>query len=180
MSGVDLIKRTNPMLDSGEPIGITTPLFSIAGKKMGKSEDNAIWLSPQRTAPFDFYYYFYTVSDEEAGRLLRLFTAVHEEEVEAIMGEHAKDYSKRTLQVALASKLCSIVHFPQTSKELCEVAEQLSGPNPSLSENLHGHVDHLVVNLEGPISSFKEFLIQCFPEIPRRKNYFIHNLRRDQ
>ena len=54
MSGVDLIKRTNSKLELGEPIGITTPLFSIGGKKMGKSENNAIWLSASRTAHLIF------------------------------------------------------------------------------------------------------------------------------
>lgn len=172
MSGIDLIKRTNPMLESGEPLGITTPLFSIAGKKMGKSESNAIWLSPLRTAPFDFFYYFYTVSDDEACELLKLFTTIHEDEMGVILNEHVKDYSKRILQITLASKLCSIVHFPQLSKELCEIAERLSDPFFSLPETYHEHISHLFVDVGNSFSTLKEFLIQCFPEIPRRKNSF--------
>jgi tyrosyl-tRNA synthetase len=170
MSGIDLIKRTNPALESGEPIAITTPLFSIAGKKMGKSEGNAVWLSPLRTAPFDFFYYFYTASDDEACEMLRLFTTTHDEELETILNEHAKNYSRRVLQATLASKLCGIVHSPQLSKELCEVAERLSEPILSLPENYHGHISHLFVDLESSFSTLKELLVQCFPEIPRRTN----------
>lgn len=170
MSGIDLIKRTNPLLESGEPLGITTPLFSIAGKKMGKSEGNAIWLSPTRTAPFDFFYYFYTVSDDEACELLRLFTTTNEDELSVMLSEHAKDYSKRILQATLASKLCSIVHFPRLSKELCEVVERLSEPVFSLPEDYHEHISHLFVDLVDSFGTLKEFLVQCFPEIPRRKN----------
>ena len=102
MSGIDLIKRTNPMLELGEPMGITTPLFSIAGKKMGKSENNAIWLSSLRTAPFDFFYYFYTVSDDEARELLTLFTAIDEEE----LGDDFERTFKRLFKAYFTTHTC--------------------------------------------------------------------------
>lgn len=177
MSGIDLIKRTNPMLELGEPTGITTPLFSIAGKKMGKSENNAIWLSPLRTTPFDFFYYFYTVPDDEACGLLKLFTAISEEELETTINEHSRDYSKHILQFTLASKLCSIVHSPQISEELCEIMERLSESSFSPTENSYKHINHLFVDLVDSSGTFKEFLVRCFPEIPRRKNSSLYHFR---
>ena len=53
--------------------------------------------------------------------MIRLFTAVDEDELGGILHEHAADYSRHVLQLALASKLCSIVHSAEVSEELCEV-----------------------------------------------------------
>src|ERR1700722_8898331 len=172
MSGIDLIKRTNPRLELGEPVGITTPLFSIGGKKMGKSEDNAIWLSAARTTPFDFFYYFYTASDDEACKLFRLFTAISEEELGDMLDEHIRNYSRHALQLKLACQLCNIVHSAQISEELCEIVRLLAEPKLSLLEHQCKHISHLVVSLEWQVCTFKEFLVLCFPELPRRKHPF--------
>ena len=56
--------------------GLTAPLLlDSTGQKMGKtSTGERVWLDAERTSPYAFYQYFFNVTDEEAPRLLRLFS----------------------------------------------------------------------------------------------------------
>ena len=56
--------------------GLTAPLLlDSAGEKMGKtSTGERVWLDPERTSPYAFYQYWLNRDDEEAARLLRLFS----------------------------------------------------------------------------------------------------------
>ena len=51
-SGMELIKRSTGQ----ESVALCTPLLvDSCGKKIGKSENNQIWLDSEKTRPFDFY-----------------------------------------------------------------------------------------------------------------------------
>src|SRR5262245_36257687 len=56
--------------------GLTAPLLlDSSGQKMGKtSTGERVWLDPERTPPYSFYQYFFNVTDEEAPRLLKIFS----------------------------------------------------------------------------------------------------------
>ena len=52
--------------------GLTCPLLTKSdGSKMGKTEAGAIWLSPDRTSPYQFYQFWINVEDADVGRCLR-------------------------------------------------------------------------------------------------------------
>ncbi len=71
ISGMDLIRR----LEGGHSFGLTTPLLTTAtGAKMGKTAAGAVWLSPERVTPYDYYQYWINVDDRDVQRFLRLFT----------------------------------------------------------------------------------------------------------
>lgn len=42
------------------------------GKKMGKTENGAIWLDGSMLKPYDYWQYFRNVDDQDVGRFLRL------------------------------------------------------------------------------------------------------------
>ena len=55
--------------------GLTWPLLTKSdGAKMGKTEAGAIWLSAERTSPYQFYQYWINVEDADAGKCLRFLT----------------------------------------------------------------------------------------------------------
>ena len=57
--------------------GLTAPLLlDSTGQKMGKtSTGERIWLDAERTPPFEFYKYWFNVSDDDAPRLLQAVLA---------------------------------------------------------------------------------------------------------
>lgn len=55
---------------TGEDVfGITVPLItSTAGAKLGKSAGNAVWLSREKTSPFELYQFFVRQQDSVVER----------------------------------------------------------------------------------------------------------------
>jgi tyrosyl-tRNA synthetase len=72
VAGIELIRREA----GGSAYGITMPLLidPRTGEKFGKTAAGAVWLSPERTPVYDFYQFWRNIDDQEAGRLLALFT----------------------------------------------------------------------------------------------------------
>ncbi|MDR2986649.1 MAG: tyrosine--tRNA ligase [Nocardiopsaceae bacterium] len=107
VSGVDLIRRV-----SGETVhALATPLITRPdGTKYGKSEGDAIWLSPELMSPYAFHQYWLNRSDAEVPALLRVFTFRNREEIEDLEREIAERPAARTAQRALANDLTTLVH----------------------------------------------------------------------
>ncbi|MDR2444156.1 MAG: tyrosine--tRNA ligase [Deltaproteobacteria bacterium] len=72
VAGVDLIRRVH----GGQAYGLTMPLLidPRTGDKFGKTNAGAVWLSPAKTPVYDFYQFWRNIDDQEAFRLLSLFT----------------------------------------------------------------------------------------------------------
>ncbi len=91
--------------------GCTCPLLTKSdGTKMGKTESGALWLSPERTSPYQFYQYWINLDDAEVGRCLRFFTDLGQDEIEALLAEHQADPGRRVAQRRLAGELTRLVH----------------------------------------------------------------------
>jgi len=92
--------------------GLTAPLLlDAAGEKMGKtSTGERIWLDPARTPPYAFYQYWLNRDDQEAPRLLRLFSLRPLAELDEVLREHDADRSRRSAQRELARGLTAWVH----------------------------------------------------------------------
>ena len=84
-AGCDFIKKA-----VGSVVhAVTLPLLtSISGEKLGKSVGNAVWLSPEKTSPYEFYQYFVRTTDQEVERFLKYFTFLPLDEIEQILREH--------------------------------------------------------------------------------------------
>jgi tyrosyl-tRNA synthetase len=114
LAGTDLIRR----LHQAETYALTFPLITTAaGAKMGKTAAGAVWLSAERTSPFDFYQYFVNVDDRDVGRFLKLLTFVPMDEI--IRLQALKGADLRTAKQRLAFETTAIVH----GKEAAEVAQ---------------------------------------------------------
>jgi len=92
--------------------GLTAPLLlDSTGQKMGKtSTGERVWLDPQRTSPYAFYQYFFNVADEDAPRLLRLFSFRPLAELDELVRSHDADRSQRRAQRQLARDMTTWVH----------------------------------------------------------------------
>ena len=120
VTGTELIRR----IEKGEAFALTWSLITKAdGGKFGKTEEGNVWLDPQRTTPYKFYQFWLNVSDEDAEKYLKIFTMLKQEEIEALISEHAKAPHIRLMQKKLAEELTVMVH----SHEEYEMALEASG-----------------------------------------------------
>jgi len=134
VSGIDLIRRIHVEKPLDQPIwsadsmsasqrsaarellerraeayGLTAPLVTKAdGTKFGKTEAGAVWLTPERTSPYDYYQFWLGAADEDAGRYLRLFTLLDRGTIASIEADHARDPSARLAQRRLAEEATSL------------------------------------------------------------------------
>ncbi len=106
-TGTELIRRKL----GGEAYALTCPLITKAdGGKFGKTESGNVWLDPRYTSPYKFYQFWLNVSDADAEKYLKIFTALTKEEIDALIEEHAKDPGQRPMQKRLAKEVTVMVH----------------------------------------------------------------------
>lgn len=106
-AGIDLGRR---ML-SRSLHGLTCPLLTTSdGKKMGKTEKGAVWLSGERTSPFEFYQYFINVADADVLMTLRFLSDVSQEEYRDLEIQVKDKPQERAAQTRLAESLTRLVH----------------------------------------------------------------------
>ena len=81
VAGIELIRR----VEGNSAFGITFPLITTAGgAKMGKTAAGAVWLDPDRTAPYDYYQFWVNADDRDLGRFLALFTFLPMQEIQNV------------------------------------------------------------------------------------------------
>jgi tyrosyl-tRNA synthetase len=109
--------------------GLTAPLLlDSTGQKMGKtSTGERVWLDPARTSPYAFYQYFLNVTDEEAPRLLKLFSLRSLAEIDETLRAHDADRSKRLAQRELARTLTTWVHGADETARVERASEIMFG-----------------------------------------------------
>jgi tyrosyl-tRNA synthetase len=167
VSGVDLIHRTLGV--EAEAFVVTMPLITRAdGKKIGKSEQGAIWLSPERTSPYAFYQYFLNTEDADVVAFLKWFTLRTESEIAEIASRHTAKPEAREAQRELARDLTRLVHGDGELTKVEAASQALfSGDVRSLSAELLLDVfadvpntEHAKALLEGEGVSLLELLPQ--------------------
>ncbi len=106
-AGIDLGRR----MRGAQLYGLTCPLLTKSdGTKMGKTESGALWLSPDRTSPYQFYQYWVRVEDADVSKCLRMLTMLSPEEIESLDAARAADAAKRDSQRRLAEEMTRLVH----------------------------------------------------------------------
>jgi tyrosyl-tRNA synthetase len=125
-TGTELLRR---MTDgAGKAYALTGKLITKAdGTKYGKSETGTVWLDPALTSPYQFYQFFLRTEDVDAPRLIRVFTLLSQEEIEAIEAEHAQAPHLRTLQKALAKDVTIRVHSEAAYEAAVAASQVLFG-----------------------------------------------------
>jgi len=129
VAGIDLIHRScGREGDAGAAYGITAPLITRAdGKKIGKTEQGAVWLSAELTSPYAFYQYWINVDDSDAVPYLRRLTFLSREAIEGIEAEHAGAPERRHAQRELARALTELVHGAPELARVEAASEALFG-----------------------------------------------------
>lgn len=118
-AGLELTRRKA----GKELFAVTSPLITSAdGKKLGKTEEGAIWLDASMTSPYKFYQFWLNVADEDASKYIRFFSLLSKEEIEPVEQQHLQAPHQRALQQALAKDITARVH----STEDYEVALRAS------------------------------------------------------
>ena len=128
-TGIELIRRK-----TGKTVhGLTIPLLTKAdGTKFGKSEGNNVWLDPNLTSPYNFYQFWINSSDEEAKKLIYVFTLLSNDEIADLKIAHEKNPGQRILQKTIARELTILVHG-QDYYEKCKATSDILFGNADLN-----------------------------------------------
>lgn len=114
VSGVDLIRRKT----GDKAYAFSWPLLADkTGKKFGKSEGNAVWLSAQKTSPFDFYQFWFNMADDEVEEFLLKMTLLPRADIDAVMAEQKNNPAARPAQKRLAYEVTALVHGAQEAEK---------------------------------------------------------------
>lgn len=121
VTGVSLIRK----LDGGEAHVFTAPLVinKQTGVKFGKSEGGAVWLDAGKTSPYQFYQFWLNCDDETGEDLIKIYTMLERETVEALIDNHRLNPGERALQKTLAREVTDLVH----GRERRESVERVTG-----------------------------------------------------
>lgn len=116
VSGVELVRR----VEQQTVHAFTVPLITdkATGKKFGKSEGNAVWLDPVKTTPYEFYQFWFNVSDENVEDYLKVFTVLPLDEITDIIQVWEKDPASRSAQQHLAYTVTAYVHGTDTAQQV--------------------------------------------------------------
>lgn len=105
VNGIDLTRR---VLDNSI-YGLTTPLLTTSdGKKMGKSQDGAVWLNAEMRSPYEFWQFWRNTTDADVGRFLKLYTELPVDECERLGALAGSEVN--AAKVILANEVTKLLH----------------------------------------------------------------------
>ena len=131
-TGTELIRR---IVGADDAFALTCPLITKAdGGKFGKTESGNVWLDPRYTSPYKFYQFWLNVSDADAEKYIKIFTALPKEEIDDLVAQQAACPEQRPLQKRLAKEITIMVHS-QADYEAAVEASQILFSNKA-SETL--------------------------------------------
>jgi len=123
-TGTELIRRKT----GGEAFALVCPLITKAdGGKFGKTESGNVWLDRRYTSPYKFYQFWLNVSDEDAQKYIKIFTAISKTDCDALISEHAQAPHLRILQKRLAQEVTVMVHSEEDYKAAVDASNILFG-----------------------------------------------------
>lgn len=168
VAGIDLVRRAHGGEDGKQlAFAITAPLVTKAdGKKIGKTEKGAVWLSAEHTSPYAFYQFWINCDDADVVNFLKWYTFLDRAEVEALEAEHAEAPHKRVAQRRLAQEVTRMLHGQETlAKVEAATAALFGGDVTGLDADMLGqvfadvpHSDHARAELDAQGASLVDLL----------------------
>ena len=136
-AGIDFVRK-----ELGKSVyGVTFPLLVRSdGKKFGKTEEGAIWLSEEKLSSYDFYQHLLRVPDADVVFLLRMLTFLPEEELSyyenLLQDPNAKP---NVAQKKLAEELTLFVHGQTGLQKALEITANMKPGSEAIldAETLH-------------------------------------------
>ncbi|NNK77245.1 MAG: tyrosine--tRNA ligase [Litoreibacter sp.] len=111
VNGIDLTRR---ILDS-QLFGLTSPLLTTSdGKKMGKSQDGAIWLNAEMLSPYEFWQFWRNTTDADVGRFLKLYTELPLAECDRLGALEGSEINEA--KIVLANEVTKLLHGAEAAK----------------------------------------------------------------
>jgi tyrosyl-tRNA synthetase len=105
VNGVDLTRR---VIDH-EVYGLTSPLLTTSdGKKMGKSQNGAVWLNPEMLSAYEFWQFWRNTTDADVGRFLKLYTELDIEECDRLGALEGSEIN--AAKITLANAVTTLLH----------------------------------------------------------------------
>jgi tyrosyl-tRNA synthetase len=112
--GMEIISKINKK----DAFGLTTPLLTTStGKKMGKTEQGAVWIDQQKYSSYDFYQYWRNVDDKDVEKLLLIFSDLTIDEINELITNDINAAKKK-----LAFCVTADCHSETSAKEAEEKA----------------------------------------------------------
>ncbi len=141
VSGTELGRRRYDT----ELFGFTSPIITDSnGKKMGKSEGNAVWINDEKLPAYDYYQYFRNIGDAEVGKCLRIYTDLPMDEVLRLEKLQDKEINEAKKILAFeATKICrGLAAAEAAQKTAVQTFEQGSagGDLPTLQADLQAGI----------------------------------------
>lgn len=123
IAGVELIRK----LEGKESHVWTGPLVinKATGKKFGKTEAGAVWLSSERTSVFDFYQFWLNADDAGVIYYMKIYTLLSKEEIEDLERQTKENPAARAAQKKLAYEITKIVHGTEAADKAVHATEAL-------------------------------------------------------
>lgn len=98
-------------------------LLTKEGKKMGKTEKGALWLSAEKTSPYEFYQYWRNIDDSEVENVLKMLTFLPLDEIKELTKVKGEEINKA--KKIAAFEITKLIHGEEEAKKAEEAAESL-------------------------------------------------------
>ena len=120
LGGTELIRRKLGKNAYAMTINL---LLNSEGKKMGKTQSGAVWLSAEKTSPYDFYQYWRNVDDGDVIKCLKMLTFLPLEEIDELAKLEGSEINKA--KEILAHELTELVHGKEEADKAQEAARAI-------------------------------------------------------
>jgi len=110
-----------------------TLLLNSEGKKMGKTASGAVWLDPNKTAPYDFFQYWRNIDDADVLKCIRMLTFLPLEQINEMDSWEGSQLNQA--KEILAYELTKLVHGEDEANKAKETARQVFAQG-GISENM--------------------------------------------
>ena len=105
INGMELTRR----ISDAQVFGLTSPLLTTSdGKKMGKSQDGAIWLNSSMLSPYEFWQFWRNTSDADVAQFLKLYTELPLDECKVLGKLEGSEINDA--KVVLANEVTKLLH----------------------------------------------------------------------
>ncbi len=135
--GMEIISKINKK----DAFGLTTPLLTTStGKKMGKTEQGAVWIDQNKYSSYDFYQYWRNVDDNDVEKLLLIFSDLDKEEIQILIKEDINNAKKK-----LAYLVTTDCHSESSAQEAEEKARSI------FENNSYDNIDEINFKIDSKL-----------------------------
>ena len=111
VNGIDLTRRVL----NHEIYGLTSQLMTTSdGRKMGKSQNGAVWLNAEMLSAYEFWQFWRNTTDADTGRFLKLYTELPIEECERLGALQGSEIN--SAKIILANEVTSLLHGAEAAR----------------------------------------------------------------